>query len=196
MKQIVKLGIAQSLKTETVDMSDNVATSSNMMERINDLESRCAAVTSEHDTLLERGPSSEHDFEFTVRVSELMHMYDQLSAELIQARDELEKSNNAHGTDTSCTTCEADNVNERGGFVGKAVASLLTRLKITAFAGKKSASSSARASSRVPSPTSDNVRDDVRSSSNAKSHSLTTPMEDAIDLIAPTLNESAAAILT
>jgi hypothetical protein len=44
------------------------------------------AVTSEHDTLLERGSSNEHDFEFTVRVSELVHMYDQLSAELIQSK--------------------------------------------------------------------------------------------------------------
>jgi hypothetical protein len=79
--------------------------------------------------------------------------------------------------------------------VGKAVASLLTRLKITAIAGKKSASSSARASSRVPSPTSDNVSDVVRNSSNVKSHSLTIPKVDAIDLIAPTLNESAAEIL-
>jgi hypothetical protein len=38
----LELGIAQSLKTYTVDMSENAATSSNMMERINDLESRCA----------------------------------------------------------------------------------------------------------------------------------------------------------
>jgi type II secretory pathway component PulJ len=185
---ILDLGVAQSLKTHTADVNEKPPKLSEKTELINALESRWSAVAAEHDALIDKGPSNEHDYEFTVRVSELTHMYDQLSTELIQAKEELEKALEKSLADGTSTSCDDKSENEKSDLFPNAIASSLMQFMVKPFARiKLESSSSTRASSTVHSETGCNLRDDVESA-------LAGPMEELMDLIVPTLNETTVEI--
>ncbi|KAI2489295.1 hypothetical protein MHU86_25302 [Fragilaria crotonensis] len=88
---MVDLGVAMSLEAREFNVGEETSTSEVTTEQIQDLECRCAAAMAEHDALIQKGPSNEHDHVFSMKVSELSHRYDQLSLELMQAKEELEQ---------------------------------------------------------------------------------------------------------
>jgi hypothetical protein len=101
-----------------------------------------------------------------------------------RARDELEW-NNVHVADTNCTTCETDNDDEKGGLSIKLLQHLLTRLKITAIAGRSGLIISSRVLKYRLQQVTGVVSDAYGTAAMKNRHSLTIKV-NAIDLIAPT----------
>ena len=194
----VNLGVALSLNSNKVNLDKANSTSQETSEQIQDLEFRCAAAMAEHEALRGKGPSNEHDHEFSMKISELSHRYDQLSMELMQAKEELEKrqQSRAESVPASSTGASAriicENQNEKHGFLGLTFAGSLTRIMLKPFTSRKSASSSDLASSTSKSYSDGCSSGDVMASSNQAMAGM--EVEEDIELILPALNASTAEI--
>ncbi|KAI2489292.1 hypothetical protein MHU86_25299 [Fragilaria crotonensis] len=192
------LGVAMSLRLNEANLGEKTAGSEETTEHVKDLECRCAAAMAEHDALVDEGPSDEHDDVFGMKVSELMHRYDQLSMELTQAKEELEQRQQSHalpvpgfsiGT-TARATC--DDGNDQHGFLGLSFASSLTRMVLMPFTSRKSASNSDHASSSLNDHAGDASSGDVTASSNHSKARI--EVEDNTELILPSLNAATVEI--